>query len=284
MATSGVTTCSIMNKGQLSNILRELRLSRAVDLIRFYYERFKNRKSNQEFKKLNPDVCLPPDYLIYESFRIDYKKYYSGSFETAQWLSNHIGRHIELKNRNVLDWGCGPGRIIRHLPAVVGNGCSYFGTDYNSRSIEWCKNNLSGIDFNLNTLKAELPYSDQFFDVIYGISIFTHLSEQLHYDWYNELYRILKPGGIMFLTTQGNNFRIKLTDAEQSRFSRGELIVRGKVKEGHRTFSAFHPVGFMRKLVAGAEILEHIESETGQGKWLPQDIWIIRKPHKSIEG
>lgn len=266
-----------MKKGQISNVLRKLGLLYFTDWVRYYMQRFKNRKINKAFRSKNPDVKLPPDYLIYESFQINYQKYYTDSIETAKWLTNHFKKHIELKNKRILDWGCGPGRIIRHLPLVIGNDCEYYGTDYNNQSIDWCSKNLIGIQFNKNSLQALLPYEDNFFDVIYGISIFTHLSEQLHYDWYNELHRVLKPHGIMFLTTQGDNFKIKLTNLELKKYSDNQLIVRGKVKEGHRTYSAFHPQGFMRNLFSNAEILEHIETKQEQGKWVPQDIWIIKK-------
>ena len=266
-----------MNKGIISNVLRKLGLMYYTDWLRYYLQKFKNRKINRDFKLKNPDVLLPPDYLIYESFQLNYKKYYTDSIESAIWLTNHLKKHIELKNIRILDWGCGPGRIIRHLPGAIGNGCEYFGTDYNKKSIEWCSQNLSNIKFNLNTLVAQLPYPDNYFGVIYGISIFTHLSEQLHVDWYKELFRILKPKGIMFLTTQGDNFKVKLTDKELQKFNNNQLIVRGKVEEGHRTYSAFHPKGFMTTLFENVEILEHVETKPENGKWLPQDIWIVRK-------
>ncbi|WP_233701970.1 class I SAM-dependent methyltransferase [Kaistella palustris] len=240
-------------------------------------EKFKNRKVNSDFKRNHPNVKLPPDYLIYESFQLNYQKYYTGGTDTARWLTDHIKKHLDLKDKRILDWGCGPGRIIRHLPDIAGNGCEYFGTDYNKDTIDWCSKNLKGIQFNNNSLKAALPYEDNFMDVIYGISIFTHLSEQLHYDWYGELYRVLKPGGIMFLTTQGDNFMLKLTDTELKSYRNNELVVRGKVKEGHRTYSAFHPKTFMQKLFNNAEILEHIETKPENGKGFPQDIWIIKK-------
>jgi SAM-dependent methyltransferase len=266
-----------MKRGQISNLLRQFGLIYLTDWLRFYIQSYQNRKINRDFRKNNPDVKLPPDYLIYESFQINYQKYYTGSIDSAQWLADYFKKHIELKDKKILDWGCGPGRVIRHLPKVIGNGCEFYGTDYNSKSIEWCSENIPGVHFNTNSLDAKLPYSDNFFDVIYGISIFTHLSEQMHFDWYNELFRILKPQGIMFLTTQGDNFKIKLTDSEIERYNQDKIVVRGNVKEGHRTFSAFQPKGFMEYLFANAEILEHVETKAEQGKWLPQDVWIIRK-------
>lgn len=266
-----------MKKGQLSNLLRSLGLIYFTDWLRYFLQKINNRQINKDFRLKNPDVKLPPDYLIYESFQMNYQKYYTESFETAKWLTDHFKKHIDLKDKRILDWGCGPGRLIRHLPTIVGNGCEYYGTDYNKKSIDWCSNNLPDIKFNNNTLVAHLPYEDNFVDVIYGISIFTHLSEQLHFDWYHELYRILKPNGIMFLTTQGDNFKIKMTDIEIKKYNNNELVVRGNVKEGHRTYSAFHPQEFMRKLFNNIEILEHIEMKPEKGKWLPQDIWIIKK-------
>lgn len=265
-----------MKKGQLSNLLRQFGLIYFTDWLRFYIQRFTNWKINKKFKQNNPNVKLPSDYLLYESFQINYQKYYTESIETAQWLADHLKKHIDLKDKTILDWGCGPGRIIRHLPVVIGNGCTFYGTDYNAKSIEWCAANLPDVKFNKNTLQAQLPYVDNSIDIIYGISIFTHLSEQMHYDWYNELFRILRPNGIMFLTTQGDNFRVKLVDNEIANFDNGNLVVRGKVKEGHRTYSAFHPKQFMLNLFSNVDVLEHIE-ERSMGGYIPQDIWIIRK-------
>lgn len=266
-----------MGKGQISNSLRRLGLMEFTDLLRYYFQKYKNRKINKNFRLRNPGISLPPDYLIYESFQLNYQKFYTESIGTAIWLSDLFRKHIDLQNRKILDWGCGPGRIIRHLPGIIGNGCEYFGTDFNINSISWCSKNLAGIQFNLNSLSAQLPYHNNFMDIIYGISVLTHLSGQLHYDWYKELYRILKPGGIMLLTTQGDNFKIKLTHSEQDKYNDNKLIVRGTAKEGHRTYSAFQPGGFMRNLFSNAEILEHIETKPGSEKHLPQDIWIVRK-------
>lgn len=266
-----------MKKQAISKFLRNLRLLQPADYLRFYLEKIRNREKNQRFLNNNPGIKLPPDYLIYESFQLDYQKYFTESEDTAQWLASLLKKHIEMKGIKILDWGCGPGRVIRHLPKFTESKSEFFGTDFNAKSIAWCSGNLPGIQFNRNLLDAQLPYSDSFFDVIYGISVFTHLSKNLHFSWFEELYRVLKPGGIMLFTTQGINFKEKLNNNELKNFDEGKLVIRGKTKEGHRTYSAFHPKKFMEKLFAPAEILEHIERKPDNGGWLPQDVWIIKK-------
>ncbi len=266
-----------MKKQNISSVLRKLKLIYLADWMRFYWQKFKNRKINNNFVKENPNIKLPPDYLIYESFRINYPKYYFTSMEGAKELVGRIEKHIELKNKNILDWGCGPARIIRHFPTIVVNDCNFYGTDYNKKTIAWNIKNIENVQFNNNSLEAKLPYKDNFFDVIYGLSVLTHLSEKLHYEWFNELYRVLNKGGILLLTTQGTNFENKLTETEQRGFNNDKLIVRGNVLEGHRTYSAFHPKKFMENLFKEAEILEHIIIPVS-GDWIPQDIWIVKKP------
>ncbi len=266
-----------MLKAKISNLLRHLRLLYLTDKARFYFHWLRYRKLNQSFRKAHPEVKLPPDYLLYESFQLHYPLYYEDGWETAQELVELFRQHIELKDKKILDWGCGPGRIIRHMPALTGNGCEFYGTDYNQKSIAWCSQHLKGITFNTNTLAAQLPYPDNFFDLIYGYSIFTHLSETLHYEWYAELIRVLKPQGILFLTTQGNNYIAKLTNTERESFNQGQLVVRGKVKEGHRTYSAFHPEPFMRHLFRKEEIVEHLTAPPHANGWLPHDFWIVKK-------
>lgn len=225
----------------------------------------------------NPDISLPPPYLIYESFQLNYQLYYNDSMDSAEKLLDFLSVHTDLKNKRILDWGCGPGRIIRHLPSLVGPGCEFYGSDYNEKSIEWCKEHLKDINFHHNSLDSALPFPDKFFDIIYGLSVLTHLSEGMHYFWYNELYRLLNNNGIILLTTQGDNYKGKLTEKELLKYNNGDLVVRGNTKEGHRTFSAFHPPEAMLRLFENIEILEHIERPSKTDKYLPQDVWILKK-------
>jgi ubiquinone/menaquinone biosynthesis C-methylase UbiE len=266
----------------ITYILRKLKLLHSADYIVYLVKKATNRRANLDFKLNNQNVKLPPDYLMYESFQLDYKKFYKDSLDTANWLTNHLKKHSALKNKKILDWGCGPGRIIRHLPTIIDNDCEFFGSDINMASIEWCRQNIEKCSFVNNSMDAKLPYEDNYFDIIFGISIFTHLSEKMHFDWFRELHRILRPHGIMLFTTQGNNFKVKLTKIELEQFSKGELVIRGNVKEGHRIFSAFQPSEFMLNLFRNVKILEHISSTPEKGKQLPQDIWIIKKEPYTI--
>ena len=270
-----------MSTGYLSTLLRTLGLMQPFDMLRFRVYQYANRRANEAFKRAHPDVRIPPDYLLYESFQMNYQKYYEGGLDTARWLVDMLERHLSLEGKSVLDWGCGPGRIIRHLPEVTHRQCLFFGTDYNPDAVSWCNENLPGVRFTLNSLEARLPYPDHAMDVIYGISIFTHLSEASHNAWIAELRRVLRPGGVLLLTTQGEPFKSKLTRKEKSRFNAGKIVVRGQVREGHRTYSAFHPPAFIRQLFKDMAVLEHITQLPKSGSSIPQDVWVVRKNAKA---
>ncbi len=264
-----------MNRAFFSLVLRSLGLIYFGDRIRYILHYLKNFRANKKFRRANPGVSLPPDYLIYESFRMDYNKYYFGGLETARWLISVLEKHVSFKNLSILDWGCGPGRIVRHLPSLLDKSCKIYGADYNSKSIEWCRKNLKGISFYRNSLSPPMTYDDNSFDIILGLSIFTHLSEEMHNFWFNELLRIIRINGIILLSTQGEAFLEKLSGEEIKKFNNGELVIRGKTREGHRTYSAFHSPAYMKKLISPNKILGFIEGR--RSKRNPgQDLWIVQ--------
>jgi SAM-dependent methyltransferase len=258
-------------KQNLSRILRRLGLLHVSDYLRFLWLRRKNRKHNLQFRRQYPEVSFPPDYLMYEAFQLDYERYYINGRKTAEWLVELAGRHKDLQGASILDWGCGPARVIRHMPSLIQNG-SFYGTDYNRQSIAWCAANFTDIYFHSNDLMPGLVYEKEWFDLIYGISIFTHLSREAHEAWLNELIRVLKPGGIIFITLHGDSFREKLTPQEKVIFDSDELVIRGQVTEGHRTFTAFHPVKWVQIWTLRLTVAGHIPGGEGE-----QDVWILQK-------
>ena len=77
-------------KTQLSDTLRRLGLLGAADHARFLVERVRNRAKNRAFLAAQPHVAVPPPYFVYETFQLDYAKYYHGGREVAAWIRGHV--------------------------------------------------------------------------------------------------------------------------------------------------------------------------------------------------
>ncbi len=259
------------------NLLRRVGLIYIIDYARFTVIRQKNNSKNKAFKKRYPNESFPPPYMVYETFRLDYQRYFDSGKDTAEWIKKEIDNFKIIKNWNILDWGCGPGRVIRHLPTIIGNDCSFFGSDYNPEYVTWCAKNIPNVTFKKNELNPPLLFNTGEMDLVYGLSIFTHLSEHSHYEWIDELLRVLKPGGVLFITTHGDITKQNMIEAELGQYEKGELVTRSNVKEGHRMYVAYQPPAFMEKLFAHkAKVLSH-QSGKQQSWGLQQDLWIVEK-------
>lgn len=266
-----------MNKGSITRIFRSLGIIHYTDMLKYAYQKMKFRSSNLQFKKEHPSIPLPPDYMMFEAYKLDYTNYYYDGRLFASEIIEDISKYIDLKDKNILDWGCGPARVIRHLPDLVDSSCKIFGTDYNPKTVAWCKTHIPDIDFVQNDVNPPLNYNDTQFDAIIGISIFTHLSAENHQHWYDELMRVARKDAIIMLTTHGIAFKENMTPKEIQQFDKGELVIRGNAIQGHRVFAAYHPPSYMKKLFnTQSEVLEHIEGK--KEHWgIRQDTWILKK-------
>ncbi|WP_117585816.1 MULTISPECIES: hypothetical protein [unclassified Chryseobacterium] len=103
-------------KAVFSKLLRYLKLIYLADKLRFLLAKNKNAKRNREFQMLHPDFVFPPDYLMYESFHLDYKSYYNSGASSADFLINLYKKFSNVIDPKILDWGCGPARVVRHIP------------------------------------------------------------------------------------------------------------------------------------------------------------------------
>jgi SAM-dependent methyltransferase len=167
-------------------------------------------KRNKEFIKEHPDFAIPSVSLAYDAYaHVDWRSYYENGIKDANWIGSLILKYCSSRPLTILDWGCGPARILRHIPSALhSQPVQLYGTDYNQKTIDWCQEQFPHIHFISNQLLPPLNLKDNFFDAIYGISVFTHLSKESHYKWIKELHRIVKPGGILILTTHRNSMRI----------------------------------------------------------------------------
>ena len=99
----------------------------------------------------------------------------------------------------VLELGCASGRVLRHF-ATQFKGLEVWGTDISLRHTEWVRLHLSPqIKVFQNTTLPHLPLEDNSCAVVCAFSVFTHIDE-LELAWIAELRRVLRPGGIAYLT------------------------------------------------------------------------------------
>jgi SAM-dependent methyltransferase len=145
---------------------------------------------------------FPPAYLrVKVCGSIPIESYLSGQEPTIQALLSALDRVGAKPSQftDVLDFGCGIGRILvpfhKHLPQA-----RFFGTDADAGLIRWSRKHIPEAEFNLNDFEPPLPYADASFDLIYGLSVFTHLDERLQFLWLAELRRVARPGAILILT------------------------------------------------------------------------------------
>ena len=171
----------------------------------------------------------------------------------------------------ILDFGCGCGRVLRHLRDPDRHR-QLHGTDYNRRLIRWCRSQLPFATFGVNALQPPLRYADAAFDLVCAFSIFTHLPESLQRAWFDELARVLAPGGFLFLTVHGVGFRHVLDAGEQRAFDAGELVVRHARMAGSNMCSAFHSVACLQRLAA-----PHFTLASHQPARFGQDAVLLRR-------
>jgi SAM-dependent methyltransferase len=185
------------------------------------------------------------------------------------------GRPVGEAER-MLDFGCGCGRVIRHWSDL--SGPEIHGSDYNRRLIRWCEPNLPFAEFSVNELHTPLEYASGFFDLVYGISVLTHLPESLERAWINELGRILEPGGLLLLTTHGEGYVDRLNAQERERYLAGEAVVRWASVAGTNLCTTFHPETYVRDRLAPQLDLLEFKSEGGSVGSRSQDLAVFRKP------
>jgi len=122
-------------------------------------------------------------------------------YKRIRALSETYGR--DLRTAKILDWGSGYGRVIRHF-AEIEPGAELHAIDVDADNIKWASENLPNISFSHGPLMPPLQVSENTFDLVFGISVMTHLTRDVQKIWLSELRRILKPGGLALLTFSGD--------------------------------------------------------------------------------
>lgn len=125
------------------------------------------------------------------------------------WLDFILKGHVSDQAK-ILDVGCGEGRNIFYL---LNNGYDVFGVDRDPLAIQYLRmlaksGNTSEIEAHFQQMDAKkLLFPDHTFDVILSSAVlhFCESHEDFDLKW-NEMIRVLKPGGYLFIRSMTSHF------------------------------------------------------------------------------
>lgn len=105
--------------------------------------------------------------------------------------------------KRVLDFGCGAGRVMGAFLDQA-ERAEFHGCDIDAESVAWMKANLSPPFhvFANTATPSRLPFDDDSLDLIYAVSVFSHLTDGWS-GWLAELHRCLAPDGFLLATFLG---------------------------------------------------------------------------------
>jgi SAM-dependent methyltransferase len=130
----------------------------------------------------------------------------------------------------------------------------------------------------VNQLEPPLRYEDGQFDLVYAISVFTHLPHDLERAWIAELSRIVAPAGLLLLTTHGDSYADRLEADERPLYDSGEPVVRWPGVAGSNLSTTFHPESYVRERFAPELELLELTPDGGTVGSRQQDLVVFRKP------
>ena len=124
----------------------------------------------------------------------------------------------------------------------------YTGVDVDRRQIDWAARHLPG-RFEVIPTAPPTALASGSFDLIFTISVFTHLDESMQEAWLAELARLLRPGGLLLATTHSPEIARTspgVTPAELTRLAQRGFLFRPSVGPFNEQ-SAFHSEAYLRE-------------------------------------
>lgn len=190
-----------MTRSPLRKRLRAIAEDFGLGAALFRYVEWREGRRAPEFPRADSDeIPLPPAWLMFQvASHTDWRGFLESGASALRIFDAAAGRAgLPFADaRHILDFGCGCGRIARHLPQTT--NAALDGVDYNPRLVRWCAQNLPG-SFRVNRAQPPLAFPDGRFDIVYLFSVFTHLRRDTQDAWLAEFARILRPGGLALVT------------------------------------------------------------------------------------
>lgn len=159
-------------------------------------------QSNEE------QIPLPPADLVARvtgSEDLDWFRH-SGGLSLNDWERSlgGIARSLDQFSQ-IVDYGCGCGRVLRHLRPRLRPDQTIHAMDVDAEAINWVRQNIDGVEAHVLSPLPPTPVDGASIDLVLNHSVFTHLTEEVQYLWLDEIARILRQNGLAVLTFHGRN-------------------------------------------------------------------------------
>jgi SAM-dependent methyltransferase len=262
----------------LLSVLRATHLIGLADSFAAQRAVWRTRDENRAYVRAHPERRFPDPRLVYEV---------AGHARLAQFDETGQAHAAEIAALlrdcglptapRVLEWGCGPARILAHLPAALdAPGARFFGCDRDGRAIAFARQAHAGMDFQRIAPAPPAPYDAAAFDALYAISVFTHLDEAAAHAWAGELARLAAPGACVLVTTHGAHAAARLDGAARRAFDSGAYVALDGARMGSRVYVSYF------NETAGRALFEprfaQVRHRPGDGRGMAQDVWLLTGP------
>jgi cyclopropane fatty-acyl-phospholipid synthase-like methyltransferase len=121
---------------------------------------------------------------------------------TGRWSANQVKKALDITTADrVLELGCGVGRIGRELAKDCGH---WLGVDISENMIDHAEERLQHLpnaSFHKLARTSLEMIGDNEIDKAYSIAVFCHMDKEDLYLYMQELYRVVRPGGMIFVET-----------------------------------------------------------------------------------
>lgn len=194
----------------------------------------------------------PPPHLQRRVVR----DYSPGFLDSGYWVLDELESALQFAGRkmdsfaNILDFGCGCGRVTRALYYRRKSRQGLYASDLDPEAIAWCQENYGNLaEFSVNNAEPPLAYADSTFDLVLSVSIFTHLPEDMQFRWLDELSRVTKPDGFLILSVHGgHHIRNATAEIQEEVRQRGFFYQQIGQVEGLPEFyqNAYHSLDYIR--------------------------------------
>jgi SAM-dependent methyltransferase len=150
--------------------------------------------------------------------------------EDLNRVLNAHGRGLE-QFADILDFGCGPGRLLRQLHAMAPQA-RLCGVDQDEEAVAWVRRELPFAETAVAPPLPPLRLAAGRFDLVIVYSVFTHLDETYQDAWLAELRRLTRPDGCVVATVHGMRKWEEIRNGPMTRDQRLEQMAEEFARRG----------------------------------------------------